>query len=748
MMANLKIWRPKTLKQALLLAMAVLVVLSGAVISQIVTHRYGRSLAQEAVARAENIAHNLALDAADRILINDLVALQKLLDDQLASEPKIAYLFIVKDGRILTHTFEGGVPLQLIGANAALDSRTGHLERIVSESGERFIDFAWPIFDGEAGTLRLGLSEEPYRRQVAQLWVQMSLITLLILCLTAFLVIHFVNRLTRPLLSLATAVETIDEDRLDTQIDIRGRAEITSLTQAFNGLLTRLKDYTRRLEITHQELKEKHGELDRAHRQLRTTFTVSRDLAAMSGLPEIGRYLMGRLNEIVECSHMALVVLGHPGQGGLVLSNSGEADLDADASESLHATLSPVESMSFADIHALPCIASTGLAEKADRLALFPLRHRERMVGALVVGCPGSCRCIQTELDVIQTILGQTAGALRRAMDHEAEIRNLRSRLEIPAEFSGLVGRSPQMQVVYRLIEDVAPTDATVLIQGESGTGKELAARAIHDRSTRSNRPFVVINCSAYSSTLLESELFGHEKGAFTGAIRRKTGRFEQADGGTVFLDEIGEISASAQIKLLRVIQSQKFERVGGEQTIHVNVRILAATNRDLITEVKNGQFREDLFYRLNVIPIQMPALRIRANDIPLLATFFLKRFAAEQEKNLKGFSSDAMRLLMDYSWPGNVRELENSVEHAAVLAKGRRVEPEDLPAVVHDALDQPQKDTSHQRTLTQTEETLIREVLEACSWNKSAAAEKLGISRSTLYEKLKKYRIIQPTLH
>jgi two-component system response regulator HydG len=256
----------------------------------------------------------------------------------------------------------------------------------------------------------------------------------------------------------------------------------------------------------------------------------------------------------------------------------------------------------------------------------------------------------------------------------------------------------------------------------------------------------VVINCSAYPATLLESELFGHEKGAFTGAIRQKIGRFEQANCGTVFLDEIGEIAPSAQIKLLRVLQSQKFERIGGEETLKVDVRILAATNKNLLKEVTEGSFREDLFYRLNVIPIQLPPLRKRRNDIPLLARYFLRRFSAEQNKEIQDFSSEAMRLLLDYPWPGNVRELENSIEHTAVLAKRSTVEISDLPSIIRDAA--PSATSEASGTIVENEKKLLQEVLEECDWNKKKAALQLGISRSTLYEKLKKYQIMKPTIH
>jgi DNA-binding NtrC family response regulator len=272
-------------------------------------------------------------------------------------------------------------------------------------------------------------------------------------------------------------------------------------------------------------------------------------------------------------------------------------------------------------------------------------------------------------------------------------------------------------------------------------------ANAIHRNSLRKNMPFVVINCSAYPATLLESELFGHEKGAFTGAVRRKAGRFEQADGGTVFLDEIGEIPPSAQIKLLRVIQTQKFERIGGEQTLAVNVRIIAATNKDLLQEVKEGRFREDLYYRLNVIPINLPPLKKRRNDIPLQARYFLQRYAAEMGKDIAEFSREAMRLLLDYPWPGNVRELENSIEAAVVLAHGKRIEISDFPSALLQNTCAPTENGSP-GTMMENEARLLREALEECSWNKKAAARRLGISRNTLYRKLKKYQIYSPTIH
>jgi two-component system response regulator HydG len=379
----------------------------------------------------------------------------------------------------------------------------------------------------------------------------------------------------------------------------------------------------------------------------------------------------------------------------------------------------------------------------SSKMAVFPFHYQGQLLGAILIACPHDCVCVKTEIEVIHLILEQTSGAVFRALEYEKEVMGLRTRVDTVAGFQGMVGKDPKIQTIYKLIEDVAPTDATILIQGESGTGKEMVAKAVHALSYRSDKPFVVINCSAYPATLLESELFGHEKGAFTGALCRKTGRFEQASGGTVFLDEIGEISASAQTMLLRVLQSQKIERIGGEQSIRVDTRVLAATNRNLLDEVKKGTFREDLFYRLNVIPINLPSLGRRKNDIPLLVSFFLKKFSKEQEKSIDGIDSEAMRVLMDYNWPGNIRELENCIEYAVTLSKFNQVFVSDLPGHLPDSLKN-QTNTAP-KVLTANEETIIRKVFEECRWNKTAAASNLGISRSTLYEKLKKYNIISP---
>jgi two-component system response regulator HydG len=738
--------RPRSLRYTLLLAIAAIVLVSGLLISQLVTHRYSNSLIAGAVAQAENAAHKLALDAAEAILINDIVGLQRLLDGQMASHSAVSYIFIIHDGQVLSHTFQAGVPVELIAANAVEQSDSGHLERIVSDKGERYLDIAWPIFGGRAGTLRIGFSEEPYRKKVTELWFEMSLITLLILAAALAIGHLFVFRLTRPLLKLADDVEAIGEDNLTPLAPVKSRAEVIRLASAFNTMISRLRDYTGRLEASNRELEKKHQELDLAHRRLRLSLSITQELAALADLKDVSSYLIRAFAGIVACHNMTMIVFNSRRDEAYVTSGQGTVGMGPEAAAAARAAMDGLQGVSFIETEKFAEAPLPFEFHSARQLAILPFHHQQDLLGAIVIGCPQECTCVTKELEVVELILDQTSGALRRAVLHEEEIQDLRARIEPTAGFSGMVGKDPKMQFIYKLIEDVAPTDATVLIQGESGTGKELVARAIHQHSSRSDKPFVVINCSAYPSTLLESELFGHEKGAFTGASRRRAGRFEQAHGGTVFLDEIGEISATAQIKLLRVLQSQKFERVGGEQTITVDVRILAATNKSLLEEVKAGKFREDLFYRLNVIPIQLPPLRERQNDIPLLARHFLHKFAERQKKDLREFSSEAMRILLNHRWTGNVRELENTIEHAVVLAKGNSVEGVDLPQLITgQAAEAP---PAAGKTITGNEARLLKEVLEECNWNKTEAAQRLGISRSTLYEKIKRYQLSPPTVH
>ncbi|MBI2924418.1 MAG: sigma-54-dependent Fis family transcriptional regulator [Verrucomicrobia bacterium] len=339
------------------------------------------------------------------------------------------------------------------------------------------------------------------------------------------------------------------------------------------------------------------------------------------------------------------------------------------------------------------------------------------------------------------------AKALRQQTLAEENV-SLRVQLDKKFGLENIVGESPQMQEVLETVRQVAPSPSSVLIQGESGTGKELIAKAIHQLSRRAQYPIVTVHCAALPATLLESELFGHEKGAFTGAHERRIGRFEQANGGTLFLDEVGEFDASIQVKLLRVLGERTFERLGSNKTLKVDVRLITATNKNLTELVKAGKFREDLYYRLNVVPIWLPPLRARAGDVPLLANGFLKEFAQENQKAVNEIAPEALEALMHYHWPGNVRELRTAIEHAVVLCRGNQVTLRDLPATVRGWPSGPgepaAKPLLEQENLTmdEAEKQLIIRALKETGGNRTAAAQKIGLSRRTLHRKLHAYHL------
>ncbi len=398
--------------------------------------------------------------------------------------------------------------------------------------------------------------------------------------------------------------------------------------------------------------------------------------------------------------------------------------------------------------------------------------------------CVTNCECrmiaksgehipVMVNARVLRTEDAETLGILQTITDFRpvfslrAEIAAMASRLVSEESFHGITGKSHEMQRVYRLISLAAETDATVMVLGESGTGKELVATAVQELSNRSDKPFIKVNCGALPETLLESELFGHEKGAFTGAIRQRTGRFEAADGGSIFLDEIGDISPQMQIKLLRVLQQGEFERVGGEKTIKVNVRVITATNKDLIREVREGRFREDLYYRLRVFPISLPALRQRPDDIPLLAKHFIGKFSARTGKLISGLSREAMGRLMSYRWPGNIRELENAVEYAFAVCQERIIGSEDLPAELASSADEPgdhkapvtaaiptnsdsvanlaaRPDRLGARRILRSA-TELTKLLEECLWNKAEVGRRLGVSRTAVWKWMLQHEIKPP---
>jgi two-component system, NtrC family, response regulator AtoC len=379
-------------------------------------------------------------------------------------------------------------------------------------------------------------------------------------------------------------------------------------------------------------------------------------------------------------------------------------------------------------------------------------KARASNAGTMVIvtgdGGPGAAEAMRSgAFDFVQKTLSMEAIEMKvqRAMEHQRLLSRLSSmdRHIDPSRPHGLMGPSPSMQEVFRIIDKVASSNATVLIQGETGTGKERVAEAIHMQSPRRDNPFVRMNCASLPDNLLESELFGHEKGAFTGADQMRTGRFELANEGTLFLDEVGNMSSSTQAKVLRAIQNQEFERLGGSRTIKVDVRIIAATNVNLETAIKEGRFREDLYYRLNVVNLPIPPLRERREDIQPLAEHFLKHFASELSRRASRFSPEAMKALQDYRWPGNVRELENTVERAVLMCEGDSIRPSDLTLV----------DPQHSFNMTpqlavdllnleQLEKAALLEALKRCNWIQKEAAKLLGVSSRVMNYKVHKHSI------
>ena len=344
-------------------------------------------------------------------------------------------------------------------------------------------------------------------------------------------------------------------------------------------------------------------------------------------------------------------------------------------------------------------------------------------------------------LDELELVIGRAL----KSRQIEVENANLHEQLDRKFGLENLIGQSPSMLQMFDIIRQVAPSRASVLITGETGTGKELVAHAVHNLSPRKGGPFVAVHAAALPSTLLESELFGHEKGAFTGAVERRAGRFEMADGGTIFLDEVGELEPAMQVKLLRVLEERKFERVGGNKTIEVDVRLVAATNRDLKKMVGEGKFRDDLFYRLSVVTVNLPPLRERRDDVPLLVAAFNRQYSEENNVQVREITQDAVNLLMAYDWPGNVRELRNAVEQMVVLARSDRLTVRDIPAAIRSGADLTKISVVRPgmtMTVEEAERQLIVQALKETGGNRTKAADKIGMSRRTLHRKLKRYRL------
>ncbi len=390
---------------------------------------------------------------------------------------------------------------------------------------------------------------------------------------------------------------------------------------------------------------------------------------------------------------------------------------------------------------------------KTGKVAFFcmPIKQEGNTIGALSVdkqaGTKRDLDATAQLLNVIATMVAQAVKLNKLVESDRQQLRdeNIRLRRELKQRFNihNMIGASNAMQEVYRLIEQVANSNATVMIRGESGTGKDLVAHAIHYNSLRSEKPFVKVNCTALPDTLLESELFGHEKGAFTGATERKIGRFERANGGTIFLDEIGDFSLNLQVKLLRVMQFKEFERVGGLDTVKANVRIIVATHKNLEEEIKEGLFREDLYYRVNVFPIYMPPLRERKDDIMLLADYFLERIAKDNAKDIRRISTPAIDMLTRYHWPGNIRELENCIERAVLLCNDDVIRSEHLPPSLQMAEGKgSETNRSLPEIIENKEQELIIDALKRCGGQQRKAAHDLGVTERILGYKIKKYGI------
>jgi two-component system response regulator HydG len=731
----MKLWVKIALFNVIIIAF--LGTLVGLAIRSIVT----TSMRAELTRQGKSIAKNLSNIISDSILLNDVFKTEGAIEDVFQEEDDVEYIFVTdENGQPFAHTFQNGLPSDALNWNPLVDESLS-VQLLDTEKG-LIRDIGVKLFQGMPFELHIGMKEERVSETLRRIRDAIVILTLVLTFVGSFLSLFLSSYITKPLNTLVNFADNLANGKFDDRIEIDSKDEVGTLAKTFNHMIGRIADYTGRLE-------EQTMELERAHQQTRTVCSIVQEIGALRSINEISSFLIHTFKSILKCEQMVLLLFSANQDTLFALSVEGTKALsNHKATETAAAVLENLTKVTFIKPKVFKPPLVPDHFQTAARNAIVPVRHEGRPLGALVIACTGECKCNVKEVEVVAMMLDQAAGVIRRALSQEEEVRNLQLRLETAEEFSGIIGKDPKMQVIYKLIEDTAPTDATVLVHGESGTGKELVARAIHELSPRQDRPFVVINCSAYPATLLESELFGHEKGAFTGAIRQKSGRFERAHGGTVFLDEIGEIPPSAQIKLLRILQTRKVERLGGEKSLTVDVRVLAATNRDLLREVKKGNYREDLYYRLKVVPIHLPPLRKRRNDIPLLARHFLRRFAAEQDKDIQEFSPAAMRLLLRYSWPGNVRELENSIEHAMVLAKKGRIEASDLPDLVDDAASSDLFQAGMLPTMVEHEIRLLQEVLEECDWNKKEAARRLGIGRTTLYGKLKKYQISKPTKH
>ena len=506
----------------------------------------------------------------------------------------------------------------------------------------------------------------------------------------------------------------------------------------------------RREDVFSDKRTGRHKSPERLARDLAALIRITATINAVRGLAALERPLLELVADVIPATRGAVIM----SSGSEIASSVGwSRDKHRANGVSLDKTvvervLRDVVGMLDVESSANPSTGGSPSGRGGRSLLAAPLVAFDVLIGAIVLETDSADEPFDEDhLRLLMAIAGNAATALEHARQVERlEGENQRLQAELDLDHN-MIGQSAPMMEIYRRIARVSPTDATVLITGESGTGKELVARAVHRNSPRAGRQFVAINCAAITETLLESELFGHEKGAFTGAIAHKKGKLEAADGGTVFLDEIGELSPALQAKMLRVLQEREFERVGGTRSVQVDFRLIAATNRDLEAAIEAGLFRRDLYYRLNVVTLTMPPLHERRDDIPLLAACFARRHAGKAKRVVSGFSPEALSCLGAYEWPGNVRELENAIEHAVVLGSTPLILPEDLP----DAIAESKPGTSSSRAaddgsfhdaVKETKKDLIIRAVERAGGNYNAAARLLGLHPNYLHRLIKNLQI------
>jgi transcriptional regulator with GAF, ATPase, and Fis domain len=481
---------------------------------------------------------------------------------------------------------------------------------------------------------------------------------------------------------------------------------------------------------------------ERALADLETLLRISATIREVRELDALATQLLASIGEIIPSDHAAVLVTGGSPEEALFSRHwrrdAGDAEPMLVSRTVVERVLGERVSLLSNDIthhHELGSVASL-LISKVRSLVTVPLVAFQRVLGVIYLDSTNpQTRFDERHLQLLTGIAGIAAAALDNALRvHDLESENDRLKAEINVRHN-MVGDSPAMRKMLEFVAKAAPTAATILIRGESGTGKELVARAIHRNSPRSGKAFVAINCAALTESLLESELFGHEKGAFTGAVAQKRGKLEEAEGGTLFLDEVGELALGMQAKLLRVLQEREFERVGATRTIKANIRLIAATNRDLEEAVRTGGFRQDLYFRLNVVSLTTPPLREHREDIPLLASYFVQKHAAAVQRRVVGLSGEARACLMHYDWPGNVRELENAIERAVVLGCTEKILLEDLPEAVVEAERPAEAGGTHfNDAVKEAKKQIVQKAMEQASGNYAEAAKLLGLHSSNLH--------------